>query len=482
MPRSRQHIAILTCTIAACLSCMPGIAMANATTTSIQDSLARLERAIITSFQQGQYRRALAQIDRYLEVAPADSNMLYNAACAHSLLNEQDKAAERLLESIDAGFKDFDHMQGDPDLANLRSHPTYQAILEARRRVDRRSSSRQLDQWRDRFGEEDYVYETDDRLRLHFATALEEGSRQRLRRALSDQADHLIDYLFEAPPTRYALVAIPKPQDADELFPEQTHRGIYEHARRRLIARDIGMSLQHEFVHLMHYGHMERIGQQHPIWIQEGIATLYEDWELDPAKGTPIYRPNMRHNFALKQVQRNRAMRWEKLFRIDPDEFMDRGPLIYPQVRSIFEFIAEKVGLDTWYDAYVRTYEVSPSGTKAFVETFQEPIDRIEDSWKDWVRNRGTIDDRMQRGDPALGIQAEPTNDGAKITRIMRNSPAGRAGLRTGDVIIALGSRNIGSLEDLQMQMNRFEVGDRVLVTVRRDGEQMEVVVRLQSM
>ncbi|NIM60902.1 MAG: hypothetical protein GTO30_04390, partial [Acidobacteria bacterium] len=51
--------------------------------------------------------------------------------------------------------------------------------------------------------------------------------------------------------------------------------GIYEHERRRLIARDIGASLRHELTHAYHYADMDRLGQRHPLWVQEGIATLY---------------------------------------------------------------------------------------------------------------------------------------------------------------------------------------------------------------
>ena len=78
-------------------------------------------------------------------------------------------------------------------------------------------------------------------------------------------------------------------------------RGMYLHPARRLVSRDAGQSLQHEFVHLMHFAHMERTGQRHPIWVQEGLASLYEDYTLR-ADGSVEFHPNIRFNFARKQV------------------------------------------------------------------------------------------------------------------------------------------------------------------------------------
>ena len=61
-----------------------------------------------------------------------------------------------MLLPFPAGFRDFDHMQSDPDLAELREHDVYQAIVEAARRVGARPASSALERWRSRFGEDDY--------------------------------------------------------------------------------------------------------------------------------------------------------------------------------------------------------------------------------------------------------------------------------------------------------------------------------------
>src|SRR5690606_3106481 len=44
--------------------------------------------------------------------------------------------------------------------------------------------------------------------------------------------------------------------------------GRYDHDTKRLIARDLGSTLRHEFLHVLHWRSMMHLGQRHPIWIQ----------------------------------------------------------------------------------------------------------------------------------------------------------------------------------------------------------------------
>jgi len=56
-------------------------------------------------------------------------NILYDISCVESLLNHIDDAYHWLLKAIEAGFCDFQHMQNDPDLNNLRFHPNYNSLV-----------------------------------------------------------------------------------------------------------------------------------------------------------------------------------------------------------------------------------------------------------------------------------------------------------------------------------------------------------------
>ena len=301
-----------------------------------------LERAIMRAFDKGDYDRAAAFIEESLEARPGDPRMLYNLACAYCRGGRLEDATSALYRSVKAGFEDFTHMEDDPDLAAIRDRELYKAIVEASRRVSARPARGALARWKRQFGEEAYRYEVDHDRRLAFATALDEVSHGQMREMLQREADHLIETLFEAPPSYYVLVAVRTPEDAVELFGSaQNVGGRYEHGRHRLIARDIGGTLRHEFVHALHYGHMERLGLStpHPLWIQEGLAALYEDYERAD-DGTFRFLPNERTNIVKRRARAGHLTRWTTFFAMSAERFMAKPGKNYPQARSIFAFLA----------------------------------------------------------------------------------------------------------------------------------------------
>ena len=50
-----------------------------------------------------------------------------------------------------------------------------------------------------------------------------------------------------------------------------------------------------------------------------------------------------------------------------------------------------------------------------------------------------------------------------------------------GDCILAVGGRKVGSVEDLQGAVEEREPGEKVALTVEREGRRMEVVVTLDE-
>lgn len=401
-----------------------------------------------------------------------DTVLLYNDACALAQLGKCDLAADQLVACVKAGFRDFTQIEMDPDLEPLRTHPTYTAILEAAESVPkaRRDSSVRtpaaLETFKRKHADQ-YRYEHDAARGLWYATTLSESSHARMKLMIDQLADHLASAYFGEMPRQEVLIAVLRESDASQYLATEAVRGMYEHEPRRLVTRDTGGSLQHEFVHLMHYAFMERSGQRHPIWMQEGIASLYEDYDRD-AHGSFTFRPNMRHNFARKQVQSGTAQSWRRLLSMRASEFMDDAERLYPQVRSIFEFLAREKKVDAFFSAYILTYDTDPTGAAALERVFQEPLNKIEQRWRKWVLARGAVDDTVQRGDAALGVQTEDTGDGARIVRFTKDSAAEAAGLRTNDVIIAVAEEPIRSLIELQMACAKLHVGSAIAVRYRR--------------
>lgn len=440
----------------------------------------QLEALIVRAFGAARYERALEQINSYLNQWPDSPHMLYNRACAFALLDQRDASGQALLEAVDRGFRDFGHMKRDPDLESMRNHPTFLAIVEAENRVDRDASNRQLEKWKGRFGEENYFYESDPKRHLHFATSVDPTAHAQMKSMLQRQADQMSETLFGSPPDYWCLIAVPTSDDAKKFFDHANTAGIYIHSSRRLVSRDIGASMRHEFGHLMHYGHMERLGQKHAMWIQEGLASLYEDYTVDD-DGAFTFRPNRRHNIARKQVERHLALTWERLFALDPRSFMSGNARYYPQARSIFEFLAALGVLEEWYRAYTETFEESRGGARAFEKTFGLEIEKVEARWRNWVVNRGAIDDRIDYGDASIGIAGVDAADGVRIVEF-HGLAARRAGFKRGDVIVAVDDTTVRARGELILAIAEHQVGDRVRIRVRRGKAYRTISITLQPL
>ena len=84
-----------------------------------------------------------------------------------------------------------------------------------------------------------------------------------------------------------------------------------------------------------------------------------------------------------------------------------------------------------------------------------------------------------------IGIELEPLDSGAmKITRVVEKSPAEAAGLKAGDVLVALEGLTFGkaSESDLDAARAKMTPGTTVTYTVARSGSEMKMPVKLAAM
>lgn len=443
------------------------------------------ERMIVRNFAAGRHEQALALVDEYLGLWPESPNMHYNRACAFALLGRPDAAGEALLDAVKHGFRDFDTMRRDPDLASMRTHETFTAILEARGRISRDAAGRQAEAWKKRYGER-YVQERDAKRKLHVATGLGGRAHAEMMEMIGRQADEQSRNLFPEASLDWCFIVVPAPEDVKEVFkreldvddPERTP-GVYLHGRRLLVSRDIGSSMRHEFTHRMHWADMEGRGQRHAMWVQEGLAGLYEDYEWRP-DGSLVFVPNIRHNIARRQVDAGVDLAFEKLFTLEPESFLAGNARYYPQVRSIFEFLADLDLLSLWYRSYCETFDRDPTGGKAWEKTFGLPLDQVNQRWRRWVRDRGGITDRVGPGDASLGVTGEEAGDGVRISSVSGRQ-ARRAGLRIGDVIMKFDGAAIRSRAELLVAVGACRVGQTVRLEVRRRETVRMVEIRLDA-
>ena len=80
---------------------------------------------------------------------------------------------------------------------------------------------------------------------------------------------------------------------------------------------------------------------------------------------------------------------------------------------------------------------------------------------------------------PYLGIQTQQTADGAGVVSVVPGSPADDAGLRAGDLITAIDGTTIDATHSLSQVLFQHHPGDRVDVTISREGSTQTLAVTL---
>ncbi len=342
-------------------------------------------------------------------------------------------------------------------------------------RADTRARDQQA-QWQKRFGDKVYRYLADADHRLVYATCLDETSHAEMQRMIAAQADQQGATLFDAPPEVEVFVAICKPADAQAVIGgSTTTEGMYEHPLRRLIASDIGIVLRHEMTHLMHFGHMERLGQPHLIWVQEGLASLYESYDLD-ADGAIVFQPNVRHNQARLLCSSKSFMPLAKLVTLSPEDFMAKSQQLYPQVRSLFEYIADSGKLRRWYRRYTETFDTDRTGKLALEEVLGKPLAQIENDWRTWVLKRPATTATPNHGGKTVGVEVVAATDGVQVRKVDRRGAGARAGLKAGDVVTAVNASPVRSPREFNAAVAAVK-GERAIMTVRRGADRIEISV-----
>ena len=134
----------------------------------------------------------------------------------------------------------------------------------------------------------------------------------------------------------------------------------------------------------------------------------------------------------------------------------------------------------------VNTAIFSPSGGNvgigfAIPAALAEPV--IAELMSDGRITRGWLGVHIQSIDEALAESMDlEEEEGALVSSVEPGSPADRAGLHVGDVILSFADRQVEDARALPRMVGNTDKGDKVTVTVWRDGKQMSLQVILGSL
>jgi membrane-associated protease RseP (regulator of RpoE activity) len=86
-----------------------------------------------------------------------------------------------------------------------------------------------------------------------------------------------------------------------------------------------------------------------------------------------------------------------------------------------------------------------------------------------------------QTGNGWLGVSAQTADGGVEVTDVISGGPADDAGIKKGDVITNIDGETMESFEALSSLIRTHSPGDKVAVTIKRDGDTKDVDVTLGS-
>ncbi len=141
----------------------------------------------------------------------------------------------------------------------------------------------------------------------------------------------------------------------------------------------------------------------------------------------------------------------------------------------------------------VNTMIFSTSGSSAGLG-FAVPVDTVKMIVPQLIQHGKVIR-------PGLGIGVLPEGakkrigikEGVVITFVDEDGPAGKAGLKglaqdrrgrviMGDVLVAIDSKEVNSLDDIYHALEKYKIGDTVAVKYLREGKKKEARIKLQAL
>ncbi len=84
-------------------------------------------------------------------------------------------------------------------------------------------------------------------------------------------------------------------------------------------------------------------------------------------------------------------------------------------------------------------------------------------------------------GDYASETAKSAHRAGALVQEVIENSPAARAGLRKGDILIKMQNKAVRDADNVIQDLGKMKPGDEVALTVLRDGKEKAVKVKLAN-
>ena len=113
---------------------------------------------------------------------------------------------------------------------------------------------------------------------------------------------------------------------------------------------------------------------------------------------------------------------------------------------------------------------------------FHVPITAFNEGWDRLLKGEmwgGEFDDELAEGRPILGVGGKTEEGHCLITQVYPGLPGEKAGVKVGDVIVEVNGKEIASFDDLARIVFFQKPGDKMKLTIDRNGDALELTAEL---
>ncbi len=254
--------------------------------------------------------------------------------------------------------------------------PNQSVVLQSKKKVDLGAEAAAIIKTTlGRLGE-GYKAEVDARRHIVYVSAVDAKAFSRVMRLLAAHYDAQQQLLFTEPVRRNVTVILPTLQDYRKLVPNAKVHGIYSKRNRMLVSISFSNVLIHEFIHALHHNDQISMNQEHPTWIVEGLAMLFQGSRVKNGKLEILTHAGL--SVIQEALKKEKAHSLAHLCAMTPRAFMRDARLCYSQARYVMLYLHRLGKLRRFYETYKFSYAVDRTGIKALVDTLGKPLEEIE--------------------------------------------------------------------------------------------------------
>lgn len=537
--------ALLTASACAAQPTQPAPSPQPAAPASSQPTRESLEAAWQGAYEKKDFAAAADGLKALARFAPGDPIVRYNLACVLAQQGDIDGAELALRKCLELGFTDFPRLMNEKDLQPLAEGVVMEALRQGWRELQDTGIDHRLAQLRKTLATKNakgeviqtaeqrgYLFEKDDGLRLAYASGFSKAGHGETRAEIG----RIVAYwqaqvlprgeggaltpvvVTQGPrPDPWVMVFLPNAVDygswAASTLGTKSDRvgGIYDNWKQQLVARDLGPTLRHEFWHALHWRHMSRLGQVHPVWVQEGLCSLIEDIDVIDEKTAASGKqevkpvPSWRTNTAKRMVKSNLLPKLAALMTMDDKTYMGNRALgNYAASRAFFLWLAQQparagggvgaagVGgggenaegrtlLGDWYACYTADYPTDPTGKTTTERVLGKKLADLDKDFKAWLLSLPDVGEPNTPGLPTLPCDMQPVGGEGMVVIDTGTSDLLKNPLLKGDVIVAVDGHPVRDQTELARLLGTpaYKAGQTVTLKVRRDGRPFEAMVKL---